>query len=265
MECKQKAPEVFCQCSAPESLLCMTCLGKHIVNNPRKGHENRPIDELLYYKIPGYFERLDTRREALPRVKEQALGSVGEVDRALGEYTAAVEEVIGTYTAHCERDVAEMELRIAQLKAQTKSTVRDLRAKSEEQIEKLKKLKRDLMAEVQTALEEVERTLVEDQPQLIGHYSSVLRQLTEASMPFQLFSYSIQTSAQPTITIKTHLRDSTAMELAQVTATYLRFFNCRTSAWSPQVLLRTHIHPDSSSVWVMLKDSGGLLCCGGNY
>jgi len=266
-ECRRKSPKVFCQCSSPEVLLCKACVGDHIVKNPGKGHETRPIEELSYYKIPGHFDRLQTRRETFPRVKEQALAGVGEVNRALSEYTAAVERGIVEFTAKVEREVAETEQRIAQLITESKSTLRNLREECEEQIAKLKKLQRDLQGEVETALEEVERTLAEDTPHLTSHYSPVLRQLTETFRSFQLFTFSIQTSPQPTITLSTQLQDSlNATELVQVTATYLRFFCCQSSTWGQKVPLRTQIQVSQSSTWVDMKDRKSLFCSGGgNY
>lgn len=50
--------------------------------------------------------------------------------------------------------------------------------------------------------------------------------------------------------------------LAQVTSTFLRFFS--TTAWGPQVPLRTPIQADSGSTWVVLED-GRLFCSGGGY
>lgn len=51
------------------------------------------------------------------------------------------------------------------------------------------------------------------------------------------------------------------LQLAQVTATFLRFFNCHTSAWGPQVLLHSPITADQNSTWVVLKD-GRVFCSG---
>lgn len=105
--CERKAPSVFCQCSTPEVLLCEDCTGKHILQNPGKVHANAPIAELSYYKIPGYYERLETRKEALPIVKEQLLKGVAEVDRALGEYTVAVERVLSEFTTRVEQEMRQ--------------------------------------------------------------------------------------------------------------------------------------------------------------
>jgi len=85
-DCKERAPDVFCQCSAPETLLCLTCLGKHVVQNPRKAHISRPFPELQYYKIPGYFERLDIRIETFSGVYEEVWGEIGDMDEVISIY-----------------------------------------------------------------------------------------------------------------------------------------------------------------------------------
>lgn len=50
------------------------------------------------------------------------------------------------------------------------------------------------------------------------------------------------------------------LQLAQVTSTFLRFFD--TAAWGPKVRLFKQIQADIYSVWVVLEDRR-LLCSGG--
>lgn len=52
------------------------------------------------------------------------------------------------------------------------------------------------------------------------------------------------------------------LELTEVTRTFLRFFNCLTSAWGPKVYLKTLPTGEEFSTWVILK-GGGLLYSGG--
>lgn len=51
-------------------------------------------------------------------------------------------------------------------------------------------------------------------------------------------------------------------DIAQVTATFFRFFNCRTMTWGPKTTLGSRINADSYSSWLVLQD-GRLFCCGG--
>jgi len=51
-------------------------------------------------------------------------------------------------------------------------------------------------------------------------------------------------------------------ELVQITATFLRFFDCTTSTWGSQVSLECHIIADENTRWVALED-GRLFCNGG--
>lgn len=266
--CQRQAPGVFCQCTVPETLLCTGCLGKHVVNNTGKEHPTRPIQELSFYKIPGYFQRLGTRKGALPRVQEHAWKSVGEVDRALDEYTRTVEWVAADYSSRVEEEVRALQQSIAQLRGQAASAIGDLRTQSAEQVAELQKLKADLTNEVQAALEEVGRTLDEDAPQLSSSYGPLFRQLTETSQALHLFSFQIHTSPTPTVTLTTHLQEgcqpppTQTVELAQVTSTFIRFFNCQSSTWGPQIFLHDQIKADSTSSWVVLKDKQ-LFCSGG--
>lgn len=55
-----------------------------------------------------------------------------------------------------------------------------------------------------------------------------------------------------------------SQELVQVTATFLRFFNCQTSSWTPQVFLLTSIRANEESSWVLLED-GRVFCSGRGY
>lgn len=274
-ECQRNAPDVFCQCSTPEITLCTGCIGRHIVKSSQKSHETRLIGELPYYKIPGYFKRLDTRKEVFTRVKEQALSSIDAVDKALNEYYSAVERVAAEYTTQADKEVQELQQRIAQIITQADSVIYRIRAKAEEETAKLMQIKRDLTREVQAALEEVERTLNEEKPKLRVHYSPVFRQITETYQPFSLFSYCIHTSQEPVVTVTTDIQDSfpppahlqgsprpTLTELAQVTTTSLRIFNCQSLTWGPQVRLNIKIQEDQSSIWMILED-GRLFCSGG--
>jgi len=252
----------------PEILLCTGCLGKHVVNNTGKEHATRPIQELLFYKIPGYFNRLGTRKDSFPRVQEQAWKSVGEVDKALEEYTRAVELVIADYSGRVEEEVRDLQQRVTRIRAQAASAIGELRTQLTEQVAKLNRIKVGLMSEVQAALEEVERTLVEDAPQLSSPYGPLFRRLAETSQTLQLFSFQIQTSPTPTVTLTTQLQEglqpppTQAVELAQVTSSFLRFFNYQSSTWGPQIFLYNEIKADSTSSWVVLKDKR-VFCSGG--
>lgn len=52
------------------------------------------------------------------------------------------------------------------------------------------------------------------------------------------------------------------MELVQVTATFLRFFNCPNSLWTQPVRLHSEIQSDEYSSWIFLED-GRVFCSGG--
>ena len=55
------------------------------------------------------------------------------------------------------------------------------------------------------------------------------------------------------------------LQLPQVTSSFLRFFNCETSTWGPQVRLYTRIQANTSSRWIVLEDRRLFCSGGGNY
>lgn len=108
---------------------------------------------------------MTARTEALPKVREQVLKSLKAMDRAVEEYSSQVEQVLWAITVQCKKKVAE-----------------------------LYESKAELSRDTERALEEIERTLVEDRPTLRSKYGPSFRLQLENFSPFELFSYSIQTT-----------------------------------------------------------------------
>jgi len=186
LECGMRTAELFCTCTDPETFLCEQCLPKHSKKRSRTGHPTWPISDLLSYKDPRYFDR----QEAFPTIQAQARQGVTEVDRAVAEYSALVERVI-----------------------------KEIRTSSNRVIEQLKGIKTTLSADVESALEEVERTLAEQQPLLRSKYGGVFRALVEKPAPFQLFLFSPPTcsvSTQSLLTLEFHLRLPTELLSAPI-------------------------------------------------
>lgn len=232
--CKKSAAEKFCPCASPETFLCAKCVGAHM--SDVRVHSAWPISQLLYYKIPGYAERIQTRLDHFPQVRIQALQQATLIDKAFEEFTYAVEATIWDILQYAER---------------TK--------------EELQALKSEMCQEIEKALEEVERTLVEDQPLLLSRLGSVFRGLTEHLQPFQLFSYNLNTSPTLAVTLTSQLQLSQAAvqnQLVHVTESYYRFFNFQTGTWKQQLPLNPHIHADLYSRWAVLEE-GSVFICGG--
>lgn len=160
--CNSQPSEVFCQCTEVETLLCRSCVGPHILSNPHKGHSSRPLNQLQFYKLPGFNAALGLRIETFPKVREQVWKSVEELDRAVERYT---EEVKRTY----------------------EEVIREYN----EVVEKLNEVKTRLKEDAKSSLEEVERTLMDDNPRLVSRYAPAFRWLTENLTTFRLFSYSL--------------------------------------------------------------------------
>ena len=100
-------------------------------------HTIWPIDQLPYFKVPGYAERIQTHLEQYPQVCTQALQQVTLIDEAIEKFTVVIEKAIGELVQYRSKTVAE-----------------------------LQEMRTELSRETETALEEVEKTLLEEQPQL---------------------------------------------------------------------------------------------------
>lgn len=83
--------DVFCSCTTPETLLCKDDFLKHSESHSPGEHTARNMSLLSYYKIPGYFERLKYRRDSFSQVRETALRSVIEVEKAIREFSEEAE------------------------------------------------------------------------------------------------------------------------------------------------------------------------------
>lgn len=249
-QCKSNVAQLFCACSSPETFVCSICVSKHSSSNPGVEHATRPLEQLQYYKIPGYFERLRARKQSFPSVKMQVQRSAEEIDKIIAKFNAEVELIIWELSCYSKKVIAEL---------------RETKAK--------------LSADTEKALEEVEGTLKEDQPKLSTFYGPLFRELAQTSKTAQLFTYSLKTTftaPHSLISLQSKLYNPqdllvraaqleevkcTVMELVQVTRTFLKFFNFQTSLWDPQVPLTTQIQAYGDSSWVVLDD-GRIFCCG---
>lgn len=159
-ECGRGRVECFCTCSGTESLLCSSCFLKHVAKAPRKEHPMRLIETLPFFRIPGYYERLEARTSAWPLVHEQALLSLQTVDRATEEITAETEKAIAILRQRCADYTEEL---------------------------------RQIKSRIQAAVEEVENTLNDDSPALKTELSQAIREaLMKPGDGLKLFSYHIE-------------------------------------------------------------------------
>jgi len=164
MECELRNAELFCTCTDKEIFLCAECFPNHSKKRNRKGHTTWSVSDLLVYKDPRFFDL----HEGLSSIKEQAKLQVKEVDRAIAEY-------------RCLVDRAVWEIKVA----------------SDQVIAELEEIKRKLSKDVDTAIEEVERTLSDPQPRLLSKYGLLFRALAENSVPFHLFAFTPPSCTMP--------------------------------------------------------------------
>ena len=206
--CKEKTAEVFCPCLRPVILLCATCVSHHLIKNQGLLHTTWTLDKLPHANVPGLLERLQQRTGALVQVRGHAWNSVEEVDKAISQYGKSVQQVIDGHTTKTELEILDMQKRIEQTILKAKKVIRDISVQSQRQTEELQRMKTELTEEVQKALEEVEKTLADDKPRLTSKYGPAFRQLLENAQSFQLFSFHIQTSTVPTVTLITQIHSA---------------------------------------------------------
>lgn len=172
--CSQHPAEMFCACTIPETLLCRICVIYHGRDTPGNLHAVQHLSMLPYYKIPGYFQRAKCRSDTFPQVKAVALESLQEIDKAIREYRQTVESMLLRIGKHSQSALSKLEM-----------------------------MKECMTEAVNTALEEVERTMAEDQPVLQTQYGPALRQLAEKCQPRRLFAFSVETCSVPAEAIVT--------------------------------------------------------------
>lgn len=177
---------MFCPCTNPETVMCTRCIEEHSKKNSRTTHQALPIKQLRHYKVPGYFDRLQIRMVSIAKVREQALDNIREVDRAIDDYNLRVETAIWEVMANARMVVAE-----------------------------LNQVKTELIRDINAALEEVELTLVEDQPVLTTHYGPVFRGLAQRFQPFHLFKFDIQAHAPQTRVSGTSFRTQRTQDISR--------------------------------------------------
>ena len=166
VQCKSRAATMFCACTSPETLLCKGCWDEHSAKNPYSEHPMHPKEQLPYYRIPGYYDRLKVRRTNFPKIQSQLQTNIDEIDAAIQQFDQEICRLICAITSYAETVVRQMK--------ETKVT---------------------LQTQVNAALEEVQRTLNEDQPQLTQEYSPVFRHIIQTSRDVRLFSFSLQAAA----------------------------------------------------------------------
>ena len=168
VDCGHKTAEFFCSCTTPETFLCDNCLVKHTRRMSRKGHQPWPLAALLHYQNPQFLVRL----EALNGVRVEAMKSIGMVEKTIAEFTAKIEEMQAALAAFCT-----------------------------EKVRQLQEIKACLSKDISAALEEVEKTLTQDQPLFASQYAALFRNRTEKLAPMELFTYKI-TSLSPLELVK---------------------------------------------------------------
>lgn len=115
----------------------------------------KPICTLPYHQVPGYYERLKQRDEAFPRVKQGLQSNLAELEHLISKVEGEMEAIIEAFKAHCE------------------TVLKDLR-----------RLRKELSADLEASLEEAAITLLEEQPVLLSRFGPLVRRcLVSESQP----------------------------------------------------------------------------------
>ena len=89
--------------------------------------------------------------------------------------------------------IAEVERAITEVTARVQELQAALTVLGTEKIRELQEMKVFLGREITTSLEEVERTLAEEKPVLVTQYAQVIRERIENISPLHLFACTIET------------------------------------------------------------------------
>lgn len=144
--CSSTCVAYFCTCAEPEVCLCSQCSLKHVLKVTREGHALRPISLLKQYRCPLFLARC----KALPFVFQQTYSWVDDLETVITEFTQRVQATVTALTSLCQEKTAQ-----------------------------LRQIKAELTTGVAEALEEVERTLGEEKPQLQSRFGAEIRAMVE--------------------------------------------------------------------------------------
>lgn len=106
----------------------------------------------------------------------------------------------------------------------------------------------------------VTRLPPEDTPAVQSHHVEEAKSVLVTPLPFK--DTRVAQPEEVTYVPAACASTKATTELAQVTKTFLRFFNTTVQDYEPEVLLRTPIQTDQYSTWVVLEDRR-VFCSGG--
>ena len=222
--CAEEA-KFFCRCRERETVMCSRCFLRHAEEGKGVRHHMEPI---AAYRAPGYYSRLQARSLIITDVKSQAYRSLAQVDNAIQALTHRTESLIAALQQHCDEVLAW-----------------------------LTKLKYDLQVEVNKGIEEVERTLFDDNPTMMSEMGRTIRTYVDRGCTdFDLFTYQLnETELQPQKFISLHCFPGSMPRLTKfplVTDSHLHLldvFSLPTSSYP--LPFPTH----TNSVFCLLNDS----------
>ena len=235
--CCGNPARLYCACSTPHTLLCDSCVVTHSLDKPSLNHSPKHLNST---QAPNYHDRLRVRVKNFPGVKNETRRNIQDIDKAIHQFAKYVEKVIWELTCYAEKE-----------------------------IKRLNDIKEKLRDEAESALEEVERTLKENSPELTSLYGPLLRELTESGGAVQLFAFSLKShpiTPSALVTVSTYLVSGQDINLQPHTLFPSVYKNAITvyDVESQQITRHSlSVNFDKGGSFVQL-DCMNLLCVGAN-
>ena len=157
-QCQSQPSTSFCKCQDTLFFLCISCLSSHTLKFPHLPHQIFPID--VRYADEARFQQTC---EQYAKGKREIQRSIEGIDRCSRELTEAVNGLI-----------------------------EELGRFRDQECEKLREIREKLEKEANEAMEEVEKTLSQDDPMLKSDLAKGLRNYQPGTIPSFTFDINVQ-------------------------------------------------------------------------
>ena len=229
--CGRVKAESFCYCTGTPVLFCETCFCAHYLKQKDKQHPTFPVAALKYREEDKYFERLQARMIHFLRVREQAACFLRSIDQCKSEVSAATDDLLSALTLRCRETLNLLDERKKELEA---------------------------------ALNAVEASLIEDNPEFSIPFAKELRVYTDQTLTdFVLFSYQLN-RISPDDLLLLNMQDSAfplngLMQYPCIHANELDLYDLTTKTTQKQQLSRSF----TKGTMFCLIGRDEVICLGG--
>jgi len=166
--CREKDATCFCGCVPEDLLLCEKCCKEHVDKAQELVHFTMPISMYGKHMKPGFYERLEDR-SGYVKAKTALLSNLAYIDNCIAQVGVEVDKVVAAAQCYKEKTVSALLV-----------------------------LRSTLETDINTAVEEVERTLQDDIPLLETALSVRLRECRKDIALLRLVTW--EASSAPILT-----------------------------------------------------------------